>query len=65
MPRFMMGTLTVTSACLGYLLATLWDRQGRDGRKPGSGFRPTPGLPRWSPPEERRALGYDDYPLGV
>ncbi|NNF28973.1 MAG: hypothetical protein HKO53_16955 [Gemmatimonadetes bacterium] len=70
MPRFMMGALALTSACLGYLLATRWD-EGAKGHAESAEHQARADVSlRSALPSVRRdppgpGSGYGDYPLGV
>ena len=67
MPRFVMGALALTSACLGYLLAARWDDEARrlagptmQDDLPGVG-----GAGRHAGEMGSRLRSGSDYPLGV
>ena len=70
MPRFMMGALALTSACIGYLLAARWEDPPRIRLDPTGDVesdRAVSGAPSRSGEPRGRGVppGSGDYPLWV
>lgn len=70
MPRFMMGALALTSACLGYFLAARWEDGWRGHFDPAEHIAPDrvhsdAALSPSRPSGPRASHGYGEYPLGV